>query len=723
MRTKFLLKKCAVVLALCFGVMGMTNLNAQTFTYGDFNYQINDGGVSVTVSGHVDGNDATGELNLPESVRYNGVLYSVTKIKKNAFRGCKKITSITIPSSINQIGEEAFYGCILLKTVKISDIESWCRISFFRNSTSGLYDDKYTSNPLYYAHKLYVDGSLIHDLTIPEGVTYINNAAFISATTIRTVYIPSSVQSIGMQAFDGCTGLKSIEIPNTVSTIGPGAFKNCTKITSLTIPESVAYIGGGAFCGCSDLTIVNYNAVDCELYYDIFSGQINSIFDGCIKLNTINIGSNVASLSPWLVADCPSITKIYISNIVSWCDIQFNGGTLFTSGITPYLNDSPLMDLVIPDGVTSISSYAFAGATCIKSISLPNSLTEIGEGAFWNCSGLEGTLNIPNSVTSIGAMAFLGCIGFTSLMLPVSVTLIDTWAFQNCSGLTGAINIPTSTTYIGQGAFSGCSGITKVEYNAINCTTNMYHMYQTAFENCLSLNEISIGNAVQTIPDYMFMNCSNLNTISVLCTTPPTLGTDVFTGISPVANLFVPCGTQMAYFSNWNVFDYNNIHEDCTPRTITISPNITGGTVTASTPTATFGQVVTLNVNPDQGYELQLLVVYNANNPSQLVSTTNNTFVMPQYNVFVEASFRWNSVDDHVVIMASVYPNPTNNVVKIEAENIKNIRIYNLLGELLLESSASGTDFEYDLSNNEAGIYLVRIETAQGIITKRVTVM
>ena len=112
MKTQSLLKKCMVVLALLFGIIGMTNLSAQEFTVGDLNYRINDDGVSVTVTGHVDGEGATGELIIPESVNYGGNDYPVTIIGDYAFGWCSGLTgSLNIPNTVTSIGESAFDGC------------------------------------------------------------------------------------------------------------------------------------------------------------------------------------------------------------------------------------------------------------------------------------------------------------------------------------------------------------------------------------------------------------------------------------------------------------------------------------------------------------------------------------------------------------------------------------------------------------------------------------
>ena len=155
---------------------------------------------------------------------------------------------------------------------------------------------------------------------------------------------------------------------------------------------------------------------------------------------------------------------------------------------------------------------------------------------------------------------------------------------------------------------------------------------------------------------------------------------------------------------------------------ISVSPSITGGSVTASSNSASAGETVTLNIRPNSGYELQSLTVCNANDATQMVSVTNNTFVMPSFNVLVKASFNYTSVDENGNVLSSIHPNPTSGIAKIEAEGLKHIAISNMLGQQIFNGSADGDAFEYNFGQHGAGVYLVRIETSEGVATKRVVV-
>lgn len=201
----------------------------------DFSY-IEANPLSIGADLYVD-NKLVTDVTIPDGVK---------SIGKYAFCGYSSLKSISFPSSIRSIGKSAFYDCPNLDEVYATNIEDWCKIKF---------EDTF-SNPIFYARKIYIDGELATDITIPKGITKICDYAFVSCETITNVVIPNSVISIGNSAFSGCSNLKNISIPNSVVNIEKGAFSSCFNLEEVEIPDGIKFIKYGTFAFCENLTTI-----------------------------------------------------------------------------------------------------------------------------------------------------------------------------------------------------------------------------------------------------------------------------------------------------------------------------------------------------------------------------------------------------------------------------------------------------------------------------------
>lgn len=261
----------------------------------------------------------TGSVDIPDSVTYDGVEYSVTSIGNAAFWECNKLTSITIPnnvtsigesafssctsltsisipSSVTSIGKSAFYRCSGLTKVYISDLATWCGISF-KWVVNG------SSNPLYYAQHLYLNGVEIKELLIPDSVTSIGTYTFHGCSSLTAVSIPNSVATIGAGAFEGCRGLSSITIPNSVTSIGSSAFYLCSNLASINIPNGVTSIEYSSFKGCKSLTSVTIPNSVTTIEQEAFSG--------CSAMSFLIIGSAVRNISMRSFSNCQELADVY----------------------------------------------------------------------------------------------------------------------------------------------------------------------------------------------------------------------------------------------------------------------------------------------------------------------------------------------------------------------------------------------------------------------------
>ena len=384
----------------------------------------------------------TGNVVIPASVTYGEVEYSVTSIGNEAFNNCGGLTSVTIGNNVTSIGESAFSNCSGLTSVHISDIAAWCKISF-----SG-----YESNPLYYAHKLYLGEEEIKDLVIPNSVTSIESYAFDGCSGLTSVTIPNSVTGIEWYAFYGCSGLTSVTIPNSVTSIGSHAFQNCRCLASVTIPNSVTSIGGDAFFNCSSLNTIKVPVTD---YTAFCSNKVLGLIYSRIEKPVQLIDSEGKEITEYIVP--AGVTSI---------------------GSNAFLNCTGLTAITITESVTSIGSYAFSGCNNLNSVTVPVTdystfCTNKALGCIYSSLGKPVQLIdsegkeiteyiVPDGVTSIGSNAFLNCTGLTAITIAGSVKSIGWHAFSGCSGLT-SVTIPGSVTGIGSDAFSGCTSIMSVK--------------------------------------------------------------------------------------------------------------------------------------------------------------------------------------------------------------------------------------------------------------------
>lgn len=239
-----------------------------------------------------------------------------------------------------------------------------------------------------------------------------------------------------------------------------------------------------------------------------------------------------------------------------------------------FVNKSSITSVTIPSSVTTIGNSAFANCTGMKWVSIPNSVTSIGDGAFAYCSGLTN-VTIPNSVTNIGVSAFYYCTGLTSVTIGNGVTSIGFNAFSDCTGLTG-VTIPNSVTSIGDGAFADCAamkwvtignGVTSIGGNAFaDCTgltivtipNSVTSIGVSAFTRCSGLTSVTIGNGVTSIGDLAFYLCPNLRSVYFLGNMPLVGGNNLFDR-EPVGTVSYPRGntTWGASFAGWPTQPYD----------------------------------------------------------------------------------------------------------------------------------------------------------------------
>ena len=378
--------------------------------------------------------------------------------------------------------------------------------------------------------------------------------------------------------------------------------------------------------------------------------------------------------------------------------------------------------------VTVIGNTAFMYCFYLTSLTLPNSVTTIEEGAFAYCSGITGDLVIPNSVVTIEPSAFHTCYGFNgSLVLGTGVTSIGAWAFNSCDGLTGVLNIPGNVASIGEDAFVYCNfdGIvvdpenpnydSRNDCNAIIATSTnelvtgckntvipntVTAIGNNAFKGITGMTSMIIPESVETIGNNAFALCFDLTGDLIIPNSVTYIGESAFFQCEGLDGKLI-LGESVSYIGDWAFRKCSHISE----------------AVSLATTPATLGTDLGGMVFAEFG--TPVLTVPCECSDAYLNSQWYDPYGMVGFYEFVEDCTAISEVEP---VVTAVYPNPTYGKVKIEAENIQNITIFNILGEKVFENSADGDVFEYEFSNQSTGMYLIKVETAKGVETTRVTV-
>ena len=342
---------------------------------------------------------------------------SVTSIGSSAFRDCTGLTSITIPNSVTSIENYSFEGCTLLKDLRFEDGTETLNLGYnyaaisYALSGEGLFYDC----PL---ETLYLGRNLSYNSRDQYG-----SSPFYRKKTLTSITIGNSVTSIGYSAFEGCSGLTSITIPNSVTSIGGGAFSGCTGlkevhisdisawysisflrsgsnplhcahnlylngelVTEIEIPKSVKSLKSYVFAGCLNITnvVIPNNVTSIE----------NDAFSGCSDLTSIKIPNSVTSIGNFVFDGCTSLKDLCIEDGEGTLSLGYGYSYSSSSGMSSLFYTCPLETLYLGRKLSyqtgSYYEYSpFYNKTTLKSVSIGNCVTSIGESAFDNCASLE----------------------------------------------------------------------------------------------------------------------------------------------------------------------------------------------------------------------------------------------------------------------------------------------------------------------------------------------
>lgn len=475
--------------------------------------------VSVIPDGFLAGGSRIERLDFPQ------ILVS---IGKDAFRN-SKLTSIIIPESVTSVGENAFYGCEVLKEFKVEDGDS--EIAF---GLAALYGAPIES--LYFGRNWTYSGNEsistgIKSVEFGNRVTSLPKNALRSCKSLTSVCVPESVRSIGEAAFRGCTGLTSMDIPDSVESIGQSAFNGCTALTSVNLPNSLASIEKSTFEGCSALASV-------EIPQTVtFIGE--NAFKSCSALQSIIIPSQVASIGKNAFSDCKGLKKTLYPN-------TFDSPVFYGVKISYDPNDFSQEDGLAYN--KDKSTLLFAPLSLTGECRVAASVDSIGEQAYANCGKIT-FLTIPGNVRSIGNSAFEGCYGIKSVVLEDGASTLkmgnyitSDWARPVYNGLFSPC--PLESIYVGRNLEYDVDGkdapfARQLALNSVNFGNSVTSISDEMFYGCTALASIEFPESVESVGAFVFVGCTGLDNV-VLPSSVNSIGKQVFDGCTGLKEISLP---------------------------------------------------------------------------------------------------------------------------------------------------------------------------------------
>lgn len=596
---KFLIASTLLCMAL--------TVSAQTFQVEGITYTVEDSGSKTAAVGNNTTATAT-DVVIPSTVTYEGITYTVTTVKDNAFANNTSLRSITLPASVTKIESQAFLRCNALTSATFPGVQQIDKFAFYECKAlqSVSIPDCCTTlgNRVWYA-------SGLRNVVVGSGLKNIASGVFESCDSLTTATLKPGLKKLGSDMFYYCTALNSVSIPVGIDTIPSWCFA-WTGLTQFTIPNTVRHIDNFAFC--------NIIASEVTIPEGVVSIGANS-FSQNTQLQTVNLPSTLRHIGDYAFALSPFTTVTLPDSLETLGDCAFIScpqlTTLNIPGTVkkiPYElchNDSKLVNLSLNEGTTSIGTAAFHGLRNLTSFTIPASVTEIegnpisytavrgdklvckspefivDNGILYSkdrtrlisYNSTETTFSVPSSVKEISAFAFADAVGqtFTAVTLPEGITTLGDAAFGWCNKLT-SVNLPSTITSMGEQVFDYCSklqaieipeGITEIKRETfyyckalkdIKLPSTLQKIGQGAFASCSVLDSIALPASVTSISQRAFASCNKLMAITCHATTPATLGakaTAIFSSNTlKKGRLHVPHDALGAYqgADGWNSF-------------------------------------------------------------------------------------------------------------------------------------------------------------------------
>ena len=479
----------------------------ENFTIDDIKYHLTASGEVEIVESATD----VADLVIPEEITdKKDNTYKVTSIAEKVFYQTTTLTSVTIPSTVKNIGNSAFEGCGSLITLQIMGAVEKIGESAFKGC-----------------------GSLSTLLT-NGNIDELGDSAFENCTSLTMVQIDGAIKMMGKSVFKGCIKLETIDIEGDIDEIGDSAFEACESLKTLKIKGNIGKMGLSVFKGCSYLETIEIEGDLEEIDVDLFKDCVNlktieikgnvkkiaeSAFEGHKTLTTVKIEGSVDEIGDKAFMDCAELNTFEIK------DLKKMGESAFENCVS-------LEEIKIPGSLDEIKKNTFKGCVKLTKIDIETGVEAIGESAFEGCESLE-EITIPGSVKKVGEMAFKDCIKLTKVELEEGVEEIGDSAFEGCGDLK-VVTIPATVKEIGESVFKG-SSLTELVIPG-----SMKVIKDGSFKDCETLTKVELQEGVEVIGVSAFEGCTGLQELLLPKTSLKEIGPSAFAGCESLEALIVP---------------------------------------------------------------------------------------------------------------------------------------------------------------------------------------
>ncbi len=313
------------------------------------------------------------------------------------------------------------------------------------------------------------DSDYIEKIIVPNGVKVIETKSFNKVKYVKEIVLPQSLEVIKSSAFCNLVSLKSIELPSALKTLEVSTFDGCKSLEKIILPKDIENIEDYAFSRCENIKKIKIPI----LIKEISKG----LFLECENLDNIQLNDNITTIKKIAFSKCKNLKSIKLPLSLK----KIESGAF---------SDSGLRKIKIPNTVTELGEKAFFNCDKLTEVILPSSLKELKSNTFGNCYKLKRVI-MPETIEQIADRTFMQCNSLENIKLPKSLKYIGTNAFTLCTNLK-QLDIPPYVEKIDELAFHGCKNLQK-----ITIPPSLKEIHQNSISNCPNLKEIKLGNIFQ----------------------------------------------------------------------------------------------------------------------------------------------------------------------------------------------------------------------------------